>query len=260
MYTRKPFTLPLALLIAACSADGGGGGGGGSSPQAAALMMCVPGMPRACPCAGTLTSTGMQTCDASGRSYGPCTGCPPQAGTPSQVPPAAGTAGQPSAGASGGPAPASDDAGAAGGGGAATGDAGEPTLDQGGAVPGTSCGVGLPALCADDTEKCCVRSLDTDVCIAADAACACELEGCTVMEAYCDGPEDCAAGEVCCGTLASNSAGYVSFECATQCMSSGNQRVACHVNATECPAGDICANSQLLTNVQVCIDPATIMQ
>jgi hypothetical protein len=30
------------------------------------------------------------------------------------------------------------------------------------------------------------------------------------------------------------------------------------MDASACSAGDICADSQLLTNVQVCIDPATI--
>ena len=127
-------------------------------------------------------------------------------------------------------------------------------------MPGTSCGVGLPSLCAQGSEKCCTRSLEADTCIATDAECTCALQGCTVMEAFCDGPEDCADGEVCCGTLAQSGAGYDSFVCATQCMSTGNQRVACHADETECPAGDICANSQLLTNVQVCIDPATIEQ
>jgi hypothetical protein len=36
--------------------------------------------------------------------------------------------------------------------------------------------------------------------------------------------------------------------------------VACHEGETTCPNGLICANSQLLTNVQICIDPATIEQ
>jgi hypothetical protein len=105
-----------------------------------------------------------------------------------------------------------------------------------------------------------VRSLQTDSCIAADAACDCPLDGCTTMEARCDGPEDCADGQVCCGTLANNGMGYQAFVCASSCMANGNQRVACHGEETPCPSGLICANSQLLTNVQVCIDPASIDQ
>jgi hypothetical protein len=245
--------LALAALIGACAADGGESSG--RRTQAAALT-CVPAMTRACPCAGTDVAMGMQTCDPTGTSYGPCAGCPPQAGSSMQD--VAGAPAQPGAGAGG--VPAATDGGVLAGDAAAMPDASEPTLDQGGAVPGTSCGVGLPSLCAGDAEKCCARSLEADTCIAADAACECALAGCTVMEAYCDGPEDCAQGEVCCGTLANNSSGYVSFACATQCASTGNQRIACHVGASQCPTGDICANSQLLTNVQVCIDPATIEQ
>ena len=50
------------------------------------------------------------------------------------------------------------------------------------------------------------------------------------------------------------------FTCATACDHSGSQRIACHIGEDTCPAQTICANSQLLANVQVCIDPATIEQ
>jgi hypothetical protein len=242
MFARHCARLAVALLLAACSESDSGDGQG----QDAGALMCMPGSQRACPCAGT--GMGTQSCDESGRAYGACTGCPPAQ--------SAGRAAPPIAGASG----AAADAGLPTAGRSAQTDGSDPTLGQAGAVPGTSCGVGLPSLCAPDSEKCCVRSLEPDTCIAADAACRCELADCTVMEAYCDGPEDCAAGEICCGALASDGSGYVSFTCAAQCQTMGNQRAACHVDETECPSGDICANSQLLTNVQVCIDPASIMQ
>ena len=87
------------------------------------------------------------------------------------------------------------------------------------------------------------------------------LEGCTVMEARCDGPEDCPSGQVCCGTLAGNSAAYRTFTCAAQCQSTGQPaRRLPRGRAASARAACICANSQLLTNVQVCIDPATIEQ
>jgi hypothetical protein len=124
---------------------------------------------------------------------------------------------------------------------------------------GTSCGVGLPALCALQTHKCCARSLRTDTCIEAAASCTCDLPDCSVMEAFCDGPEDCEQGQVCCGTLVGGSR-YERFACAASCDFGGTQRIACHEDQAECPAGTECANSQLLTNVQVCIDPATIRQ
>jgi hypothetical protein len=253
----QPLVLALLTMMAACAEDPAA-----DPQQPAPPLMCAPGSQRACPCPGAGPGTGMQSCDPTGRSYGACTGCPPPQASPMQTPPVAGGVAAPIAGAGAGGAIAPDvtDGGMAGSDASMQSDGSAPTLDQGGAVAGTSCGVGLPSLCAKDSEKCCVRSLATDTCIAADAACECELPGCTVMEAHCDGPEDCADGEVCCGTLASNGAGYESFMCAAQCMSSGSQRVACHADATECPGNDICANSQLLTNVQVCIDPATIEQ
>ncbi len=102
--------------------------------------------------------------------------------------------------------------------------------------------------------------MEPDTCIGVDEPCSCGLNNCAAMEAFCDGPEDCGDGEVCCGTLSQNGAGYDGFVCATSCQSSGNQRIACHEQDSKCTGGDICANSQLLTNVQVCIDPATIQQ
>lgn len=90
--------------------------------------------------------------------------------------------------------------------------------------------------------------------------CSCDVQGCTTMATNCDGPEDCENGQICCGTLAQNQQGYSQFTCAAQCSGTGQQRIACHEGETMCPTGLICANSQLLTNVQICIDPATIEQ
>jgi hypothetical protein len=203
---------------------------------------------------------GTQLCNLTGNGYGACTGCPAAAagagaGAGASSPAAGAGAGgalAPNAGTSGGPAGA--------GSGGAAGDAGGEADPAGSEVKGVACGVGLPILCELGTQICCVRSLETDTCIAANAACTCQTQGCAVMETECDGPEDCDAGQVCCGTLASNQGGYDNFACAAQCQSTGNQRIACHAGGTACPSGLVCANSQLLTNVQVCIDPATIEQ
>jgi len=211
---------------------------------------------------------GMQLCNATGNGYGACTGCPPPPPPPPVLAGAGGLSGAPKAG-SGSSAGSSGSAGArpagsgAGGNGAPDGgtDAGDTEPTPGiGAVRGVSCGVGLPTLCEIGKEKCCVRSLETDTCIAESAMCDCELQNCTVMETHCDGPEDCETGQVCCGTLAQNGGGYDDFVCAAQCQATGQQRVACHEGETMCPSGLTCANSQLLTNVQICIDPATIEQ
>lgn len=254
----------LVLLLGACGADSGDGNGGASNAPQGALR-CMAFEARPCPCQGR--GMGTQTCSALGNSFGPCTGCPPAEGgtaLPSAGAGAAGASGtsgpnpiaEAGAGAAG-QAGAGPDAGAADAGVGADADT-EPT-PVAGAQPGISCGVGLPALCAIDTEKCCTRSLSVDTCIASEAACACELADCQVMEVHCDGPEDCPSGQVCCGTL-SGGAAYQDFSCAAQCQATGNQRVACHQDEPECPASLVCANSQLLTNIQVCIDPATIEQ
>jgi hypothetical protein len=268
-----------ALLASACGDDGGGSGDAATTTQP---LRCTMGEVRACPCIGQ--GMGTQTCNATGNGFGTCTGCPapsapPRAGSSptgggsgTSAAVTAGRAG--SMGSAGVTASAGAGAGAGGGGNAGAGTAGASGASgMGGAggsdssaspatgtAPGVSCGVGLPALCSLESEKCCVRSLQTDTCIPAGDTCSCTLSGCTVMEARCDGPEDCPSGQVCCGTLSSNGMGYDRFVCAAQCMSTGNQRVACHEDMKTCPSNLVCANSQLLTNVQVCIDPATIEQ
>jgi hypothetical protein len=265
----------VVLLWVACGGDDGGGGGGASSAQA---LRCTIGEVRVCPCTGG--GMGTQTCSMLGDSFGACTGCPApvagQAGAGSAG--VGGASGASSAGASGAAAGGSGAgagaAGQAGAGQAGTGldggtsdagadgdvDASTEPSGQAGTQPGVSCGVGLPALCELETEKCCTRSLGTDTCIAASATCDCDISGCEVMEVHCDGPEDCPSGQVCCGTLAGSGAAYQDFSCAAQCQATGNQRVACHQDDPVCPSSLQCANSQLLTNIQVCIDPATIMQ
>lgn len=133
-----------------------------------------------------------------------------------------------------------------------------------GEAEGVSCGVGLPVLCELGREQCCIRSLSTDSCIDAGAACTCQEPGCEVTSARCDGPEDCPSGQVCCGEIVGGSS-YSNFACATSCADTGfltARRVACHMDEADdqCPAGTVCSNSQFLTNLQVCIDPSTISQ
>jgi hypothetical protein len=145
---------------------------------------------------------------------------------------------------------------------------GTAAIDEPTVTTGTRCGVGLPVTCALGIEKCCIRSLETDHCIAMDAPCTCEARGCTTLEAHCDGPEDCSQGQVCCGTLQDSTSPefsdqanrYMEFTCQANCDHKRTQRIACHQADPQCPVGTICANSQLLTNLQICIDPSTIGQ
>jgi hypothetical protein len=251
--------ITLAVSAAACSSSGDDKGADDMVGAQQSSLTCAAGEMRACPCLGQ--GMGMQSCTPSG-GYGPCMNCP---AAPPSMAATGGTSAPPTMVVkdAGKPPVMVQDAGAkpkdAGSSDAAAEDGGMVSLPAG-AEPGVSCGVGLPTLCALDGEKCCVRSLQTDTCIADDAKCTCDLDGCTVMEARCDGPEDCTNGQVCCGTLLQSGSGYQDFTCAAQCQSSGNQRIACHEDDAPCPSGMVCANSQLLTNVQVCVDPASLQQ
>jgi hypothetical protein len=139
----------------------------------------------------------------------------------------------------------------------------ELLLDVGNAAPGVWCGVGLPTLCAMETEKCCDRTLEADSCMPLADRCECDLEGCEVLEARCDGPEDCPDGQFCCGALEADpnfGSRYSEFACATQCSLEMNRPEACHTSDDTCRNGLVCANSQILANVQICVEPETLEQ
>lgn len=251
MNSRVLGTLAFAWLVASCSDSGDEGGAAGVGTGGVAGMMatstpCTPNAVVVCPCVGG--GMGTQTCNADGMSYAACMGCPP-AGAGGTAAPMMPT---PDGGALTTPDATVDAASNPG--------TGDGAVVGGVAEVGVSCGVGLPVLCEAGKELCCVRSLATDTCVAA-GGCTCDVQGCDTLEVNCDGPEDCAAGEICCGTLGGGGGGaYTSFACAASCDYMGSQRQACHVGIDECPGNNVCANSQLLTNVQVCIDPMTIEQ
>jgi len=199
---------------------------GGAVSHAGVASPCEPFEARACPCIGG--GMGTQTCSRSGHAFGACRGC------------------------------AMDDR---------DGGASLATLDDGTAfdprvpLPGSVCGVGLPVLCEPQHQKCCARSLSVDTCIEEDEQCTCPFAECDVVEVHCDGPEDCAEGEVCCGTLEFEDGGaahYSEFSCAAKCTE--QQNLACHEHGQICPSGLLCADSQLIPNVQICIDPVSLQQ
>lgn len=184
---------------------------------------CEPGAVEECGCLGG--ALGEQVCNDDGDAYGPCE-CP-DAGGPMGL-----------------------------GSNLIRGE--EPMAEE-----GISCGVGLARLCELGSEICCVRSLTTDSCVAADGACECELPDCGTTEIRCDGPEDCPEGQVCCGTFSITTdlaagavAAYTSVECADSCSTSGTQRIICHAGIDECEGEAECKSSQLLTNLQVCTEPS----
>ena len=92
-----------------------------------------------------------------------------------------------------------------------------------------------------------------------------------LVAAECDGPEDCAAGEVCCGTLTAGVAvAYDSMRCQPACSDVDGGIVMCHEN-TDCPGyipadaaaagdagpGDVCRRSFVLPEyLTVCNPPS----
>lgn len=261
--------LVAALLVAACGSDDDVG----AVVTGTQALGCSPGTQQVCACLGG--ATGMQRCNVAGTAYGACEGCPAPVAPPAPVNPAepatptGGVAAPPAMPAPVPPPPPSapeptmmpttpPTAGAPGAGTPpqAGGEDPLPVFEED--LEGPSCGVGLPKPCRLGSEICCVRSLAVDTCIPAGQSCTCDLPDCDVIDVACDGPEDCDAGQVCCGTLFG--ASYRSFACAANCDYRTTQRIACHQENDECPAGNVCSNSQLLTNIQVCIDPATIEQ
>jgi hypothetical protein len=78
-----------------------------------------------------------------------------------------------------------------------------------------------------------------------------------IVETDCDGPEDCPAGELCCGTLSGAGLQYTSMTCRATCADADGGIVLCHKD-TDCPGhdpagvgtdagpGDICRRSFVL--------------
>jgi hypothetical protein len=61
---------------------------------------------------------------------------------------------------------------------------------------------------------------------------------CYGPDVYCDGPEDCGSGQVCCATNTNNS---IVIECrsGSSCQN-GNQRVVCGNDVKACESGEAC--------------------
>jgi hypothetical protein len=114
-----------------------------------------------------------------------------------------------------------------------------------------SCG---SSVCPLPAQFCC-QYLDT----ATHApTCQAPSEACTSgTYLSCDGPEDCAGGEVCCGTIVPYGGfesiyGTVTCVAAAQCDLSKNMRVFCGNDAGACPSGLSCKPSTILSSYRVC--------
>ncbi len=84
---------------------------------------------------------------------------------------------------------------------------------------------------------------------------ACQQDGksCTGAS-YCDGPEDCEAGTVCCGTLSGNQSYFTSMTCKASCEYTSGVRVICG-ESKKCPSGYVCKPSSSPPGYSYCGKP-----
>jgi len=76
-------------------------------------------------------------------------------------------------------------------------------------------------------------------------------QGCVGTAVACDGPEDCAAGTVCCGKVGSNA--FTSLACTPEatCQYTSGYRVICGSSGV-CPTGYVCKPSSAPTDYFYC--------
>jgi hypothetical protein len=75
-------------------------------------------------------------------------------------------------------------------------------------------------------------------------------------DVFCDGPEDCGAGQVCCAQqgVYNGQTVYLDFQCQTDgtCNVNEGERIVCGDHPTVCPAGTTCKASTILPIYEVC--------
>ncbi len=100
--------------------------------------------------------------------------------------------------------------------------------------------------CSLPSKFCCHHNNQPAVCQAAGTTCT------YGVPLSCDGPEDCASGQVCCATLfiQGQNENYVSTACASSCTGK-DYRVVCGASGT-CPSGQTCSTSDLLPPYRDC--------
>jgi hypothetical protein len=130
-----------------------------------------------------------------------------------------------------------DDAPSVGDGAPADGDSVVHRLDAapvdtrpGNGAPGeVSCGAGVT--CNDSTGPCCPAATS----MSRTALC---TKNCASPAVFCDGPEDCTNGKICC-SIESATTGFVSASCATASECVALSRRICHVDV-DCLPGQRC--------------------
>lgn len=226
---RRTATACMFLFLVACGSSDEGG---------------LFGTPRAA--SGGTTSGGTTAVGGSAGSTGGVGGTLQTGGTGAVG--SGGESGSAGSGATGGDASGGSAGGAATGGDGGSGGSG---ATGGNPAAGTiSCG-GVNN-CARPENFCCVflsgSSFPTPTCQANAAPC---LPG---SEVYCDGPEDCINGTVCCGQLVNSRFGqaYNDLKCRPEqeCVYAQQRRLIC--GDQKCPSGLSCKPSSLLPNINFC--------
>ncbi len=180
--------------------------------------------------------------------------------------------------ASGGAGDGGTDAGATGGtstGGASTGGAstggtstGGTGTDPGGQVtPGkvlcgdNPCDVAAGNICCKPLSGI-FGNFGIPTCLPAFTPCV-DTEVAPTVEIECDGPEDCEAGDICCGEFEIVSTGngngvarYNSLQCKSSCGPlEENEVVICGRSDAACGPNRICQESTVLDDYRVCVEP-----
>jgi hypothetical protein len=200
-----------------------------------------------------LVSVGCSDDDSSGDGEGGTSGAGGSAGSAASGGAGGSTGGSGGAtGGSGGTSATGGSAGSAvGGSGGVAGSAG--STSSGGSAGSSGSGGGSPTggvqcgsvICDLSQHQCCAFYNQPYKCVKTAAEC---LYGVDVL---CDGPEDCASGQVCCGQMfvQGQNKSYEEFSCAASC-DAADQRVICGSSGS-CPSGT-CGPSDLLPKYNDC--------
>lgn len=173
-----------------------------------------------------------------------------------------GAAGSGGAGATGGSAGSGATGGSAGSGGvgATGGSAGSGATggSAGSGATGGSAGSGGSSTgfvscegtndCDLSTSFCCISQQNGTSCVANGTPCP------QATDVFCDGPEDCNGGNVCCGQLGGGGSYYSELDCmpGNQCQFNFSRVVICGGSPNSCPGGAQCQPSQILPQYNVC--------
>jgi len=81
----------------------------------------------------------------------------------------------------------------------------------------------------------------------------CQTAGtqCIGPDVFCDGPEDCSGGKICCSTPVGGSSLLVECRDPALCKDS-SQRIICGNNPAVCPSGDLCVPNPVAPQYNYC--------